>query len=56
MVEGCALQKYFTENWKKIFPERKLRGLSPDLFLHSYISVSGLYIPTIGLPIWLEKI
>jgi hypothetical protein len=45
------LQRYSTENWKNVFPESKLRGL------HFYIriSVSGLYIPTIGLPIWLQS-
>jgi hypothetical protein len=32
----------------------KLRGLSPNSYIH--VSVSGLYIPTIGLPILLRKI
>ncbi len=45
-VQGITLQKYCNENWKKIFPERKLRGLSPNLYI--YISVSDLYIPRIG--------
>jgi hypothetical protein len=47
-VQGITLQSYSTENWRKIFPERKLRGLSPNLYIH--ISVSDLYIFTIGLP------
>jgi hypothetical protein len=38
---------------EKIFPERKLRGLSLDFYIH--ISVSDLYIPTIGLPNWLQE-
>ncbi len=33
---------------KQIFPEKELRGLSPDF--HIYVSVVDLYIPTIGLP------
>ncbi len=49
-----ALQRYCTENWEKIFPERKLRHLSPNFYI--YITVSDLYIPTIGLPIWLQQI
>ncbi len=52
-VQGITLQSYCNENWKKIFPERKLRGLSPYLFI--YISVSDLYIPRIGLPSWLQQ-
>jgi hypothetical protein len=39
-----TLQRYCTENWKKIFTERKLRGLSPNFYIH--ISASDLYIPT----------
>jgi hypothetical protein len=48
-----ALQRHCTDNWEKIFPERKLRGLRPNIFIH--ISVSDLYIPTVGLPIWLKE-
>jgi hypothetical protein len=39
---------------KLIFPEKEYRGLSPNFHIHA--SVSGLYIPTIGLPILLEEI
>ncbi len=35
-----------TENSKQIFPEMKLRGLVPNVYIH--VSVSDLYIPTIG--------
>jgi hypothetical protein len=35
-----------------VFPEKELRGLSP--LFHSHASVSDLYIPTIGPPIFLE--
>ncbi len=35
---------------------RKETARSQSQFLHSYtLSVSDLYIPTIGLPIWLQK-
>ncbi len=35
------------------FPETKLRGLSPNSYIH--ISVSDLYTPTTGLPILLQE-
>jgi hypothetical protein len=35
-----------------VFPEMKLRGLNPNSYIH--VSVSNLYIPKIGLPIWLQ--
>ncbi len=40
-----ALQRTNTENWKQIFPEKELRGHSPNFHIH--VSVSDLYIPTI---------
>jgi hypothetical protein len=43
-----ALQRHCTENWKQIFPEMKLRGLVPNSYIH--VSLSHLYIPTIGQP------
>ncbi len=49
----CTLQRQFTENSKQIFPEIKLRGLSPNSYF--YVSVSDLYIPTIGLPILVQE-
>jgi hypothetical protein len=48
-----ALQRQYTENSKQIFPEIKLRGLSPNSYIH--VSVSVLYILTIGLPILLQE-
>ncbi len=36
----------------KIIPEKKLCGLNPNFNIH--VSVSDLYIPTIGLPILLQ--
>jgi hypothetical protein len=46
------LQRHNTENSKQIFPEKELRVLRPNLHIH--MSVSDLYIPTIGLPILLQ--
>jgi hypothetical protein len=38
-------QRHNTENSKQIFPEKELRG-----YIH--VSLSDLYIPLIGLPIF----
>jgi hypothetical protein len=40
--ERRTLQRHYTESMKKIFPERKLRGLNPNFYIH--ISVTALYI------------
>jgi hypothetical protein len=50
-MEGLlsTLPRHNTETSKHIFPEKELRGLSPNFYIH--VSVSDLYIPTIGLPI-----
>jgi hypothetical protein len=48
-----ALQRHNTENLKQIFPEKELRSLSPNFHIH--VSVSDLYVPTIGLPILLQE-
>jgi hypothetical protein len=45
----CSTQ--CTENSKQIFPERKLRGLVPNFYIH--VCVSDSYIPMIGPPILL---
>jgi hypothetical protein len=39
----AALQRHCIENWKQIFPEKELCGLSPNFHIH--VSVSDLYIP-----------
>jgi hypothetical protein len=36
-----------------MFPEMKLRGLVPYFCI--YVSVSDLFIPRIGLSIWLQQ-
>ncbi len=48
-----TLQRHNTENSKQIFPEKELHGLSPNFHIH--VSVSDLYISTIGLPILLQE-
>ncbi len=50
----CTLQRQNVENVKQIFPEKEYPGLSPNF--HSHVSVSELYIPTMGLPVLLEEI
>jgi hypothetical protein len=49
-----ALQRQNAENLKQIIPEEEYRGLSPNFHIH--VSVSELYIPTMGLPFLLEEI
>jgi hypothetical protein len=49
-----TLQRKNAENLKQIFPEKEYRGLSPNFHIH--VSVSELYIPTMGLPVLLEEI
>jgi hypothetical protein len=41
------------ENPIYVFPEKKLRGLSPNFHIH--VSESNLYSPTIGPPIFLQQ-
>ncbi len=54
-----VLQRHNTEYSKQIFTEKELRGHSPNSYID--VSVGGLYIPTIGLPIlpqenrWTDK-
>jgi hypothetical protein len=47
----ATLQRHNTENLKQIFPEKELCGHSPNF--HIYVSVSEVYVPSIGLPILL---
>jgi hypothetical protein len=49
-----TLQRQNAENLKQIFPEKEYRGLSPNFHIH--VSLSELYIPTMGLPFLLEEI
>ncbi len=42
-----------TENRIHKFPEKELRGLSPNSYIH--VSVSNLYIPRIDPHIWLQQ-
>ncbi len=36
-----------------VFPEKELRGLSPNFHIH--VSVSDLYFPMFGTPIFLQQ-
>jgi hypothetical protein len=47
-----TLQRHNAEIF--IFLEKELRRLSPSF--HIYVSVSDLYIPTIGLPFLLQTV
>ncbi len=47
------LQRTNAENSLQIFPEKELRGHSPNFHIH--VSVSDLYIPRIDLPILLQE-
>jgi hypothetical protein len=61
MLTNC---KRYVEETKKVHdnyslyhliyavPETNLRSIVPDSYI--YVSVSNLYIPRIGLPIWLQ--
>ncbi len=51
---GTTLQRQNAKNLKQIFPEKECRGLCPNF--HILVSVSKLYIPTMGLPVLLEEI
>jgi hypothetical protein len=48
-----ALQRYYTQNLNHIFPEKELRGHSPNSYIQ--ISVCDFYIPTIGPHILLQE-
>ncbi len=50
---GLRTVWHSTENSKQIFPEKELRGLSPNFRI--CVSVSDLYIPMISLPILLQE-
>jgi hypothetical protein len=51
--ERGGLALHCTENLINVFPVMKLCGLVPNSYLH--VSVSDLYIPRIGLRIWLPQ-
>jgi hypothetical protein len=53
MNECYTLQRHNTKNSKQKFPEKELRDHNPNSYIH--VSVSHLYIPTIGLPILLQE-
>ncbi len=46
---------YCNENPSYVFPEKELRGLSPNFHIHVSWTVSDLYIPRIGPLIFLQQ-
>jgi hypothetical protein len=48
------LRVHCTENLIYLYPEMNLRCLVPNSYIH--VSLSDLYFPRFGLPIWLQKI
>jgi hypothetical protein len=54
LFAGPALQRTNTEISKQIFPEKELRGHSPNFHIH--VSVRIFFIPTIDLPVLLQEI
>jgi hypothetical protein len=49
LTGACTLQ----QNPIYVFPEKELRGLSPDFHIH--VSMHDLYIPGIGPHIFLQQ-
>jgi hypothetical protein len=49
MESCCTLQRHNTGSSKQIFPEKELRGHSPNSYIHVF--VSDLYVLLIGLSI-----
>ncbi len=54
ILSWCTQQRKNAENLKQKFPEKEYHGFSPNFHIH--VSVSELYIPTMGLPFLLEEI
>jgi hypothetical protein len=52
-VAYCKDLLHCKEIWIYVFPEKELRGPSPNFHIH--VSVSDLYIPTFGPPIFLQQ-
>jgi hypothetical protein len=48
-----TLQRHNTESSKQIFPDKELRGLSPNFDIHVF--VSDLFIQTTSLPNLLQE-
>ncbi len=53
VVYEISSRVHCSENLIYEFPGMKLCGVIPNSFI--YVSVSDLYIPRIGLPIWLQQ-
>ncbi len=51
--DGISFSLNCNENPIYVFPEKELRGLSPNFHIH--VSVSDLYIPRIGPRIFRQQ-
>ncbi len=51
--ESSSRTMHCNENTFYVFPEKKLRSLSPNIHIHVY--VSDLYIPSFDLHIFLSQ-
>jgi hypothetical protein len=56
MLRMCTLQITNTENSTQTFPEKELRGHSPNFHIHVSLSDLRVYIPTIDLAVLLKEI
>jgi hypothetical protein len=52
-VEEKIIPTHCKEIWIYVFPEKELRGLSPNFHIH--VSVSDIYIRTFGPPIFPQQ-
>ncbi len=52
LLTAMSWLPHYTENPVYVFPEKELRGLSPNSYIHVF--VSDLYIPRICPHIWLQ--
>ncbi len=52
-AEDLLLPVHCNEISIYVIPKKELRGLSPNFHIH--VSVSDLYVPTIGPPIFLQQ-
>ncbi len=55
METSALLYLHCTENQIYVFPEKELRGLSPNFYIHVSVSDLQLYIPRIGPYILLQQ-
>jgi hypothetical protein len=54
IVQTKILLQHCKETLIYVFPDKELRGFSPNFYIH--VPVSDLYIPTFGPPIFCSRI